>query len=67
MAGADNLRKTVYGMYVQDQAGMIDLEEAGLGKGVDTTYGDKVAMIVEAIRDGRIARVVARMCQDVDV
>ena len=67
MAGGDNLRKTVYGMRAQDQAGMIDLEEAGLGKGVDTTYGDKVAMIVEAIRDGRIARVVARMCQDVDV
>jgi len=67
MSGGDNLRKTVYGMRARDQAGLIDLEEAGLGKRVDTTYGDKVAMIVEAIRDGRIARVMARMCQDVDV
>lgn len=65
MAGSDNLRKAVYGMRARDRAGILDLEEAGLGKSVDTTYGDKVAMIVEAIRDGRIARIMAKMCQDV--
>ena len=70
MAGGDNLRKTVYGMRARDQVvpvGEFDLEEAGLGKSVDTTVGDKVSMIVEAIRDGRIARVMARMCQGVEV
>ncbi|KAL4071313.1 L-Aspartase-like protein [Scleroderma yunnanense] len=67
MFGGDNLRKTVYGMRVQDREGRFDMEEAGLGKSVDTTHGDKVAMIVEAIRDGRMAKVVARMCQGVDV
>ncbi|KAH7883201.1 phenylalanine ammonia-lyase, partial [Phlebopus sp. FC_14] len=30
---------------------------------VDTTIGDKVAMILEAIRDGRVGRVVASMCE----
>ncbi|KIK22354.1 hypothetical protein PISMIDRAFT_102672 [Pisolithus microcarpus 441] len=50
MHGSDNLRKT----------------EAGLGKTVDTTHGDKTAMIVEALRDGRISRVVARMCEGID-
>ena len=69
MAGGDNLRKTVYGMRARDRVvpmGEIDLEEAGLGKNVDTTIGDKVSIIVEAIRDGRVARVMARMCQGVD-
>ncbi|KAI6148402.1 phenylalanine ammonia-lyase [Pisolithus tinctorius] len=55
MHGSDNLRKTVYGM-----------RAPGLGKTVDTTHGDKVAMIVEALRNGRIARVVARMCEGID-
>lgn len=71
MHGSDNLRKTVYGMRARDReaqqswdAAMI--EEAGLGKTVDTTHGDKVAMIVEALRNGRIARVVARMCEGID-
>ena len=70
MAGGDNLRQTVYGMRAQDQViptGEFDLEEAGLGKSLDTTPGDKTSMIVEAIRDGRIARVIVRMCQGVDV
>ncbi|KAL4063870.1 L-Aspartase-like protein [Scleroderma yunnanense] len=70
MSGGDNLRKTVYGMRTQDQVvpeGEFGMEEAGLGKSVDTTPGDKASMIVEAIRDGRIARVLARMCQGVDV
>lgn len=71
MHGSDNLRKTVYGMRARDQEAQQSwdaamLEEAGLGKTVDTTHGDKVAMIVEALRDGRIARVVARMCEGID-
>ena len=70
MAGGDNLRKTVYGMRARDQVvpmGVFELEEVGLGKSVDTTIGDKVSIIVEAIRDGRIARVMASMCQGVGV
>ncbi|KAG1716484.1 hypothetical protein ID866_688 [Astraeus odoratus] len=71
MFGRDNLRGTVYGMRPQDrmvhQDTEAELEEAGLGKSLDTTPGDKVAMIVEAIRDGRIARVITKMCDGVDV
>ena len=70
MAGVDNLRKTVYGMRAQDQVvptGEFDLEEAGIGKSVDTTPGDKTSMIVEAIRDGRIAKVMAKMCEGLDM
>lgn len=71
MHGSDNLRKTVYGMRARDLETQhswdaATLEEAGLGKTVDTTHGDKTAMIVEALRDGRISRVVARMCEGID-
>lgn len=70
MCGADNLAGRVYGMRAQDRAGAAEewngLEEAGLGQTVDTTYGDKVAMIVEAIRDGRVGRVMVAMCAGVD-
>lgn len=71
MHGSDNMRKTVYGMRARDLETQhsweaATLEEAGLGKTVDTTHGDKVAMIVEALRDGRIPRVVARMCEGID-
>ncbi|KIJ65914.1 hypothetical protein HYDPIDRAFT_27129 [Hydnomerulius pinastri MD-312] len=67
MHGADNLRGGVFGM--RDQAdelpGLSGLgdDEAGLGKKVDTTIGDKVAVIVEAIRDGRMGRVLAKVCE----
>ena len=59
MHGADNLRGSVYGM--RDET--LSEVEAVLGGSVDTTLGDKVTMIVEAIRDGRISRVLVRACE----
>ncbi|KIJ06816.1 hypothetical protein PAXINDRAFT_19982 [Paxillus involutus ATCC 200175] len=75
MHGADNLRRGVFGMRStsvgdDDLPGLSGVSEdtkAGLGEKVDTTVGDKVSIIVEAIRDGRIARVLARVCEGVDV
>jgi len=61
MHGADNLRGCVFGMRDEMLPGL-DAEEAVLGGSFDTTPGDKVAMIVEAIRDGRMARVLVRAC-----
>jgi phenylalanine ammonia-lyase len=75
MHGADNLRGGVFGMRSssvgdEDLPGLLGVDEdnrAGLGEKVDTTIGDKVSVIVEAIRDGRMARVLARVCEGVDV
>lgn len=61
--GADNLRGSVFGM----RDGMMPgVEEAEMGGLVDTTFGDKVALIVAAIRDGRMARVLVRACAGVE-
>lgn len=65
MHGADNLRGSVFGMRDEMLPGL-ETEEATLGGAVDTTPGDKVAMIVEAIRDGRMARVLVRACAGVE-
>lgn len=67
MHGADNLRGSVFGMHEGVLAGL-DAEDvtAALGGLVDTTVGDKVSIIVEAIRDGRMARVLVRACDGVD-
>lgn len=69
MHGADNLRGSVFGMRDGPMLSGLDAEEvtAALGGLVDTTVGDKVAIIVEAIRDGRMARVLAQACAGVDV
>ncbi|KIK95080.1 hypothetical protein PAXRUDRAFT_827358 [Paxillus rubicundulus Ve08.2h10] len=75
MHGADNLRRGVFGMrstFVGDDdlpglSGVGEDTKAGLGEKVDTTVGDKVSIIVEAIRDGRVGRVLARVCEGVDV
>ncbi|KAF9243139.1 phenylalanine ammonia-lyase [Melanogaster broomeanus] len=76
MHGADNLRGSVFGMRSSSSVGDDDLPGlsgvdedtiAGLGEKVDTTVGDKVSIIVEAIRDGRIGKVLARVCEGVDV
>ncbi|KAH0829175.1 phenylalanine ammonia-lyase [Lanmaoa asiatica] len=68
MHGADNLRGSVFGMREGALPGL-EAEEATavLGGLVDVTVGDKVAIIVEAIRDGRMARVLVRLCAGVDV
>jgi len=65
MHGADNLRGSVIGMRDEVLPGL-EVEEAVLGGPVDTTFGDKVAIIVEAIRDGRMARVLVRACAGVE-
>ena len=65
MHGADNLRGSVFGMRDEMLPGL-DAEEAVLGGTFDTTPGDKVAVIVEAIRDGRMARVLVRACAGVE-
>lgn len=63
MHGKDNLRGSVYGM-----RGEIESEDvtAALGGAVDTTLGDKVTLIVDAMREGRLARVLAQACAGVD-
>jgi hypothetical protein len=65
MHGADNLRGSVFGMRDGTLPGL-ESEEAVMGGSVDTTFGDKIAMIVEAIRDGRMARVLVRACAGVE-
>ncbi|KAF8434967.1 hypothetical protein L210DRAFT_3648671 [Boletus edulis BED1] len=65
MHGADNLRGSVFGMRDGTLPGL-EMEEAVMGGSMDTTLGDKVAVIVEAIRDGRMARVLARACAGVE-
>lgn len=69
MCGADNLRGSVFGMSDQVLLPGLEAEDvmASLGGPVDTTVGDKVAIIVEAIRDGRLARVMVRACAGVEV
>ncbi|KAF9228403.1 phenylalanine ammonia-lyase [Gyrodon lividus] len=76
MHGADNLRGGVFGMRSglsvgnDDLPGLLGVDEdttAGLGEKVDTTVGDKVSIIVEAIRDGRMGRVLARVCEGIDI
>ncbi|KAG8221301.1 phenylalanine ammonia-lyase [Butyriboletus roseoflavus] len=67
MHGADNLKGSVFGMHEGGLPGL-EVEDvmASLGGSVDTTVGDKVSIIVEAIRDGRMARVLVRACAGVD-
>ncbi|KAF8141247.1 phenylalanine ammonia-lyase [Boletus edulis] len=65
MHGADNLRGSVFGMRDGTLPGL-EMEEAVMGGSMDTTLGDKVTVIVEAIRDGRMARVLARACAGVE-
>jgi phenylalanine ammonia-lyase len=66
MYGADNLRGSVFGMRDGSLAGL-ESEEPTIGGTVDTTHGDKVTAIVEAIRDGRMARVLAQASTGVEV
>jgi len=63
MYGADNVRGTVFGMRDGLFSGP-DAEDitAMIGGEVDTSLGDKVTIIVEALRDGRLARVLVRAC-----
>lgn len=66
MYGADNVRGNVFGMRDGQLSGP-DAEDitAMIGGEVDTSLGDKVTIIVEAIRDGRLSRVLVRACAGV--